>query len=251
VAPHRWRSVCQCEARLRGVCLSKTITVLIAGGSRISREVLRNALLNASNLRVVGEAADSPSVIQMVAQLRPRIVLLSSALPIGGVLPTTRKIVSESHKQVGVVILSTYPVRVLSSDARRAGSAGYIDEESSLEDLLTCIGSVAAGRPYFVGDGEGTACRGGNRPKDKAPPGLVCSARKELSRRELQVLEMLSDGLHVDDIAKNLFISRKTVESHRSHVMAKLNLRTIAGLTKYAIQSGLTALDGRLDSTAT
>lgn len=223
--------------------MSRTITLLIAGGSRITRAALRSVLKEGSDLRVVGDAADSQSVIRLVTRLKPRIAILYSALPKGGVLSTARRIVSGSRGQVGVVVLSAYPIRMLFTDVQKAGCAGYLDETSSLRNLLTCIHTVAEGHTYFTENGKPSMSRGTGSHELNGAREPSLPSRSELSSRELQVLELLAEGKHVDHIAKSLFISRKTVESHRSHVMDKLQLHTIAELTKYAIQTGLTALD--------
>lgn len=223
--------------------MSDTIAVLLGGGCKILRETLRSVLMSQSGLRIVGDAPDGPSAVRLAKQLKPRVTVLISALPKAGVLTTTRAILSGTRGRGKVVICSAYPFRISSTAAREAGATGYVTEDSTVEDLVAAIYAAAADRLCIVDDGQGVDHLSAHREASVEQPLYREHGRAELTHRELQVLELLSDGLRTSEIAKKLFISEKTVESHRSHIMDKLGIHTIAGLTKYAVQGGLAALD--------
>lgn len=188
-----------------------------------------------SQLRVVARAEDEGSAIRLARELAPNIVILDSTLP-GVDSALTPKRISELHPRIKVVVLVRADshrqiVRILA-----AGAFACLPVDPDLEELFTAIETVFDGRLFISSRCTEVAVTSATVPAEAVTATV-------LSNREQEVLKLLADGRSSRQIGAALQISDKTVETHRSNIMAKLNIRTIAGLTKYAIKTGLSNLD--------
>jgi len=214
------------------------IRVLVADDHRLFRDGLRTLLERDAGLEVVGVAADGQSVLAQVGTCRPDVVLMDVSMPGLNGLETTRRLRAD-HPEVAVLMLSMHADHRFVVEALRAGALGYVPKDCEFSELRAAIRTVN-GRQLFLSPSlAGRVVRDylalmGDRPD---------SAFSVLSAREREVLQMLAEGRSAKDIAVALGVSIKTVESHRKNVMDKLDIHSVAELTKYAIREGLTHLE--------
>lgn len=211
----------------------ETIRVLLAEDHTIVRQGLAALLAAQQGIEVVGEAGDGREAVDAALRLRPDVVLMDLGMPGLHGVDATRQIRKELPG-TSVVILSMHGSEEHVRPAIRAGAAGYLLKGSGLSDLVAAIRAVAAGQSFLspavakilVRDAQG----------DEDPAG-------QLTGREREILQLVGEGSSSPEIAKALHLSVKTVEGHRSRIMAKLDLHDVAGLVRYAIRVGLVSPD--------
>jgi two-component system NarL family response regulator len=185
----------------------------------------------------VGEASDGREALRLASELHPDVVLMDVSMPGLNGIDATRLFSAET-KKVKVIALSMNADRRYVIEMLAAGAAGYLVKSAAADELLRAIRVVMDGKAYLsqeVSSPELSAiARGRARNSGREPL---------LSRREREVLQLLSEGLTSKNIAMRLFVAVSTVESHRKQIMSKLNLRSVAELTKYAVREGLTTLE--------
>lgn len=209
--------------------------VLLADDHQLMRQGLR-ALLERQGIDVVAEAADGHEAIACANQARPDVVIIDVAMPGLNGIDATRRIKAESPL-VKVLALS------MNSDARYvtamldAGASGYLLKNAASDELLNALTAVLGGETYL----SPAILRSSSSPVlRRGTP--VPGSEKPLSAREREVLQLIAEGKTSKEIAGTLNIAVPTVETHRRQLMDKLNVRTIAELTKYAIREGLTSV---------
>ncbi len=211
--------------------------MLLVEDHAILRQGLRALLEQEPEMQVVGEAADGRDAVVLAAELQPEVVVMDVGLPRLMGDEATRQIVA-ARPEVKVIGLS------MAGDSRsiarmlRAGAKGYLLKESSFEDLAKAIRTVIDGKAYLGAQVTDVVMTEYLARLDADP-----SPAPILSSREREVLQLLAEGGSTKAIAEALFISVKTVESHRARIMAKVKVSSIAELTKYAIREGLSSLD--------
>ena len=215
-----------------------TVTVLLADDHRIFRDGLRPLLAAQPDLEVVAEAEDGLEALRLARELEPTVAVLDISMPGLNGLEVTRRLAREAPA-VRTVILSMHSDRRFVLEALRAGARGYLLKDAGFEELLVAIREVCEDRIHLGAAVSEQVIRDYVSLAD-AEEG---SAFALLSAREREVLQLLAEGLATKEIADRLNLSVKTVESHRKAVMDKLEIRSIAELTKYAIREGLTPLD--------
>lgn len=188
-------------------------------------------------MEVVGEAKDGRTALRLVEKLSPDVVVMDVAMGKLNGVETARQIAVKSPG-VRVLGLSAHTGRRFVSEMLRAGAAGYLVKDCSFEEVATAIRAVAASHIYL--SRQVTSVVAKDYVRVLSNPGTEASS--PLSVREREVLQLLAEGTNTRDIASDLFVSPKTVETHRQHIMRKLNIGTVAGLTKYAVREGLTQL---------
>lgn len=213
-----------------------TVKVLIVDDHAITREGLAELLSRRTDMEVVAEAASSMEAIEKIAESCPDIVLMDVKLPDGSGIETTRKALDQNG-DLRVIGLSMYQDKHYIQELFKAGAFGYLSKECDFEEVVEAIRTVKNGKTYIakglrhvaIDDYIAQCSKGGvgNRP--------------ELTFREVRVLEFLSEGMSTKEIAHQLNKSTKTIEACRRTIMDKLELYSLAELTKYAIRIGLTA----------
>lgn len=212
--------------------------ILIADDHQIVRQGLRILLEKESDLKVVAEAEDGRSTVRLARELKPGLIIMDVAMPGLNGIEATRQIMAESPA-TKVIALSMYADRRFVVNMLKAGASGYLLKDCAFEELTRAIRVVLAHKTYLspgVTDILVKDCKLG------APMNEV-SAFALLTPREREVLQLMAEGKSTAKIADQLHVSVKTVESHRQQIMQKLNLRSVAELTKYAIREGLTSLE--------
>jgi DNA-binding NarL/FixJ family response regulator len=212
------------------------IDVLIADDHQIVREGLRSLLAQEPGIRVVGEAAEGRTTLRLARELAPDVIIMDVAMPDLNGIEATRQIVAE-FPAIRILALSMHDDRRFVLKMLKAGAKGYLLKDCAFKDLVKAIRVVVANRIYL-----------GSEVADILAQDYLASATSKESSalqtpspREREVLQLLAEGGSSHRIAESLHISIKTVETHRAQLMAKLKVRSVAELTKYAIREGLTA----------
>jgi DNA-binding NarL/FixJ family response regulator len=214
------------------------IKVILADDHHIVREGLRGLLQKQKDFEITAEAQNGLEAVRLCKQLRPDIVVMDITMPDLNGIDATRQILDEVPK-VKVIALSMHSDKQFVDGMLRAGVKGYLLKDCASEELILCIQTVSSGRVYLSPAITHMVVREFVNPTRED----VLDAGAALSSRERQVLQMIAEGRSTKEIADLLFISVKTVESHRKKIMEKTNLHTVADLTKYAIRLGLTSLE--------
>lgn len=212
--------------------------VLIAEDHKMMREGLRSLLEEKLGYECVAEASDGYEAVKMARDFHPDIVVMDIVLPNLNGIDATRQIKSE-QPETEVVVLSMHATRNYILQVLQAGASAYLLKDSALEDLAAALGSVSKGGMY-LSPAITTAAALKNETTGLSMKNVADVQR--LTRRELQVLQLIADGKSTKEIAGTLEVSVKTIETHRKQIMDKLGIRTTAGLTKYCIREGLTSL---------
>jgi two-component system, NarL family, response regulator NreC len=217
--------------------------ILLADDHRIIREGLRSLLQKQSDMDVVGEAQDGIAAVRLTEKLHPDIVIMDIGMPDLNGIDAARRIITRV-KGVKVIALSMHSDKRFVLEMLKAGASGYLLKDCAFEELSNAIRTVSAGQIYLGQRVTGVVVNEylQNRPVSDS------TACKLLSPRETEVLQLLAEGNTTKSIASSLNVSTKTVETHRQQIMEKLNLRSVAELTKYTVKEGLTSLDQRLIS---
>lgn len=212
-----------------------SIRIILTDDHAIVREGLSRLLEQEKDMELVAQAKDGYSTLQLVRDLQPDVVVMDIAMPDLNGIEATYRIIREFPK-VRVIALSMYSGRKFVSEMLRAGATGYLLKDCAFEELAVAIRTVVAGKAYLSPSISEVVVENyvRNAPQQKD------SVYSTLTIREREVLQMLAEGRSTKQIAKRLHISPKTVETHRLKLMSKLKIDSIARLTKYAVQEGLT-----------
>ena len=209
--------------------------VLIADDHKILREGLISLLQGEADIAIVGEAANGHEAVQLTQEVRPDVVIMDVAMAgLNGVSATSQILTQAPTTKV--IALSMHSDRRFVTGMLSAGASGYLLKDSAFEELALSIRAVMRGELYLSAGITGVVV------DELVGPRLA----KEplLSTRETEVLRLLAAGKNTADMARELGVSVKTIETHRRQIMHKLGLHSVAELTKYAVREGLTSLDG-------
>lgn len=215
---------------------AKKITVLLAEDHAIVRQGLCGLLKVDGNFLIVGEARTGREAVELARTLRPDVILMDIAMPVLNGLEATRQILT-ADPSAKVVILSAHSDDVYVERMTETGVMGFLEKQTSAEILTKAILEVAQGRTYFS---PAIAKRmHGDPGKLLNRDGLIKPNGRRLTPRESEVLQLVAEGSANKQVAAELGISIKTVEKHRQQLMDKLNIHETAGLTRYAIATGI------------
>ena len=211
-------------------------TILIADDHRLLREGLR-ALLEREGFQVVAEADNGRSAVKLAKQLQPDIVITDIAMPDLNGVEATRQICAEAPRSK-VLALSMHAESRFVLGILEAGASGYLLKDSAFEELAGAIKAILKDQIYLS-----PAIAGVVLSQSLSRLGSKCRSQQiELSKREREVLQLIAEGKSTKEIAATLYVSVKTVETHRKQIMDKLDIHSIAELTKYAIREGVAFL---------
>jgi len=213
------------------------IRVLIADDHRIMREGLRSLLEQEDDLELVGETQNGREAVQLARKLLPTIAVLDVAMPDLNGMEATRQILRQAPK-VKVLALSMHSDRRFILGMIEAGASGYLLKDCAYEELVTALRAVAGGGIYLSPRIAGLVVK--ERLKSQSDPAAASAA--SLTAKEREVVQLIAEGHSTKEIADILGVSVKTVETHRQRVQTKLNCRSVADLTKFALREGLTSL---------
>jgi two-component system NarL family response regulator len=212
--------------------ITMTIRIILADAHKVLTETLTCFLENEQGIKVVGVVTDGREVLELVASLRPDVVVMDIGMPGMNGIEVTRRLVTQ-HPKIKVVALSAFAHKHV-LEMLEAGASAYIIKEDGVSELVLALHAVMKGQKYVC---------------PKVAAAVVDNIRHypvesvpHLGPREREVLQLLAEGSTSRAIGNRLFISPSTVDVHRRNIMEKLDLHTIAELTKYAVRNGLTAM---------
>lgn len=211
------------------------IKILIADDHKIVREAIGSLLNNELGMEVVGEAEDGRTAVQLAGDLQPNVVVMDIEMPNLNGIEATRQIVHDLSG-VKVIALSERSDRRSVHEMLKAGASGYVLKQCSFQELVCAIRNVVSNQTYLSPQVSGTVVDGYIHRLSRHDD----SVYSVLTPREREVLQLIAEGKSTKVIAKELFVSAKTIEWHRSQLMKKLGVQSVAELVKYAISEGLT-----------
>jgi len=216
-----------------------SIRVLIADDHKIMLAGLRSLLEKQTDFDVVGEADNGRRAVQMAQEKNPEVVVMDVSMPDLNGIEATKQII-ESLPETRVIALSMHSDKRFVIGMLRAGASGYLLKDCASQELANAILQVARGKKYLSPEITGVVIDdvllAGSSEEE-------ATAASQLSPREREVLQLIAEGWSTKQIASHLYVSIKTIETHRRQIMKKLDLHAIADLTKYAIREGLTSIE--------
>ncbi|MEI7902862.1 MAG: response regulator transcription factor [bacterium] len=214
----------------------KKITVVLADDHSVVREGLQMLLQAEDDMQVVGQAETGSQAVELAQRLRPDVVVMDIAMPLLNGLNATRQI-RQSVPDTRVLILSAYSNPSCIDQVVALGAAGYLIKNASIRILAQAIRQVIKGVPFFDPSiVPPVSCEKATRSTHEE---LLRESGITLTPREASVLQLIADGFLNKQVADKLGISAKTAEKHRYSLMKKLGIHDTAGLTRYAIASGV------------
>nr|WP_265825340.1 response regulator transcription factor [Desulfovibrio mangrovi]UZP65959.1 response regulator transcription factor [Desulfovibrio mangrovi] len=214
--------------------MSKQYSIVIAEDHALLREGLKSLLHSLPNVAVVGEASDGQVAVEMCDRYRPDMVLMDLSMPRLDGLKAT-KLIKKHHPEVKVLVLTVHGANEYVYSALAAGADGYMLKDASNEEFSLAIHSVLEGKSYLSPGIAGDVVRGylsGGGAQGN-------SDWMQLTSREQEIFQLISEGYKNREIAEMLVVSVKTVEKHRSNLMQKLDLHSAAELRALALERGI------------
>jgi two-component system nitrate/nitrite response regulator NarL len=212
------------------------IKLLVADDHPVVRKGLQSCLSRQGRLKIVGEAADGEEALRQTRELSPDVVLMDISMPGMNGLAVTEVLRKEAPR-IKVLVLSVHSNKDYIFRVIQAGAHGYVSKEAPPEELLRAIETVHAGEPFFSEEIARAALSEFVNSGGKKEP------FSQLTSREREVLVLIAEGKSNKEIADKLGIGVRTIETHRERIMRRLDIHSVAGLTKYAIANGLVSLE--------
>jgi DNA-binding NarL/FixJ family response regulator len=212
------------------------IIILLAEDHEIVREGFRRLLEHERDIEVVGEAENGRQAVQLTRKLRPAVVVMDIGMPLLNGLEATRQI-RKDCPDTKVLILSAHSDDAYVEQVAALGAAGFLLKQTSSRVLARAIRAIQKGNTFFS---PAISKRLKDRSRKSNAQGRAFkSITNRLSSREVEVLQLIAEGKPNKQVATELGVSFKTIDKHRQHLMAKLNIHDTAGLTRYAISAGV------------
>jgi len=219
--------------------MEDTLKILLVDDHTIVRQGLKALLEAHAGFIIVGEAENGREAVKKAQELNPDIVIMDIAMPVLNGLEATRQI-KRALPDTKVLALTMYNDEEYVFQILKSGASGYLIKETAANELIAAILSLQKGNPFFSPSISRKIMESYlNEDEDKKTKG----ESDKLTNREKEVLQLIAEGYTNNEIANLMNISVKTVETHRAHVMSKLDIHDVAGLIKYAIRKGLVVLD--------
>jgi two-component system response regulator NreC len=213
------------------------IRILVVDHHKIVREAISSLLSTEPGIDIVGEAEDGRMAIQLARELKPAVITIETSMPNLNGIEATRQIARELPT-IKVIALSTNWDRRSVCEMLKAGASGYLPKCCAFQELVSAIQNVVSDRTYLSSHISGLVV---NEYLHSSAENEE-SAYSVLTAREREVLQLIAEGKSTKRIARELFVSPKTIEWHRNQLMKKLHVESVAELVKYAISEGLTTV---------
>jgi len=216
-----------------------SIKVLLAEDHHIIRQGIRSLLEKEKGIEVIGEATDGRETVDLAKQLQPDVVVMDISMPNMNGIEATRKICQE-NPDIKVIALSVHSDDPFVSGMLTAGASGYLLKDCLLDELIKAIEMVTKGRLYLSARIAQKVVQEYKSLKSRENRSIFHT----MTAREREVLQLIAEGKSMKEIGAILFVSEKTVATHKQHIMEKLGVHTVPDLVKIAIREGLIHLDG-------
>lgn len=213
------------------------IKVLITDDHQLFREGLVNLLFSSTDIEVIAQAVDGEDAIKKVNHFKPDVLLIDIAMPVMNGIEATREL-KKMIPKLKIIALSMHSDKQYVKGILEAGADGYLLKNCTYRQLTDAIKSVYAGKKYLSDDITGMVITGYLKPSNSDSDEFSL-----LSAREKEIFVLYADGKSTREISEKLFISVKTVGTHKQHIFEKLDLKSNSDLIKYAIKNGLIQLD--------
>jgi two-component system NarL family response regulator len=207
--------------------------VLLADDHQMFRQALRAMMAGEPDIEVVDEASDGVELLRVALETEPDVVCMDIGMPNMNGIDATRRLLA-MRPGIHVIGLSAFHDRDFILDMMKAGASGYVTKNDAGEELMRAIRAVQLNRKYLCPAVADVVMRNMFDSAD------LKAGAVRLGDRERQVLQMVAEGLTSSEIAERIHLAPATIEVHRRNIMRKLNLHSVAELTKYAIRNGLT-----------
>lgn len=214
------------------------IRVLLADDHAILREGLKALLSTDSGIEVIGEASNGEEAVALVGTLKPDVLLMDIGMPVMNGLEAAKKI-TQLYPSVKVLILTQYDSQEYLFNVLEAGAQGYVLKRSASTELFTAIKTIHDGLAYLSPAMTKTLIQ----EHFGSEQGVVEKTKDILTSREQEILKLIAEGKTNQEIADLLIISLKTVQTHRAHILEKLNMHDRTELVKYAISKGIISIE--------
>jgi DNA-binding NarL/FixJ family response regulator len=214
----------------------QTVRILLADDHTVVRQGLRKVLEERPDWKVVAEAGDGREALRQAEQLQPDVAIIDVAMPLLNGVETTRQIVKHVPS-VRVLVLSMHADEAYITQILHAGASGYLLKDSADVDLIHAVEAVAQGKSFFSPAVARLMLDDYVKQRNGEPS--IVDRYETLSDREREVFQLIAEGKTNKDIAGLLFISPSTVETHRAHIMEKLDLHSAAEIVLYAVRRGV------------
>lgn len=215
------------------------IKIVLVDDHQMFRDGVKSVLSDEDNIEVIGEIGNGNDLYEILKSIKPDVIITDISMPeISGI--DIAKYVSENYPEIKILILSMHSNEEFITKALSAGANGYLPKDTSMNELLKAINTIYTGDNYFNKEISDTILKS---IINKSKPGQGNYKNATLTKREKEVVSLVVDGLTNKGIADKLFISIRTVDSHKNNIMQKLNLKSSVELVKYAIKNNLAKLD--------
>jgi len=213
---------------------SNKINIVLVDDHKLLRDGLKNIIEQKSNLYIIGEASNGREAIKICSKLEPDVLVIDVAMPnLNGIQAAEQ--IHKMNPDIKIIGLSMHSSKPFIQGMFKAGAYGYLLKDGDSDELITAISSVVQNKKYLSKDINQEFLSQLKKGKN--------IEKAQLTSREKEVLQLISEGNSSKEIGDILFLSSKTVDVHRNNIMKKLDLHTIPELTKYAIQQGFTSLE--------
>ncbi|MCF6170649.1 MAG: response regulator transcription factor [Bacteroidales bacterium] len=209
----------------------KELNILLVDDHQIIIDGLRALVNSVEGMHVIGDANNGKEAIEMLKVLDADVVLMDIDMPVMNGLDATKAIKDQPGK-TRVIILSMHCDSGMVKELIGIGADGYLMKNTSKDELIEAITKVASGQQYFAADVTLSLLK-------ENTPSTQSKLAAELTKREREILGLIADGFSNKEIGEKLFISHRTVDTHRSNLMKKLEVNNIAGLVGFAIKNGI------------
>jgi len=213
------------------------IKIIIADDHRLFREGLVNLLSDSKDIEILAQAENGADVISKAKELNPDVIIMDIGMPVLNGVEATGRLLKEMPA-IKVIALSMHSDKQYIKGMLEAGASGYLFKNCAYDELIDAIHTVYAGKKY-LGEKITEIMIQDYLGKEESMP----ESDSELTERESEILKLIAEGVSTSEISELLFVSVKTIGTHKQHILEKLNLKTSTDLVKYAIKKGIISLD--------
>lgn len=214
-------------------------SIIIVDDHQLVQDGLKAIVSDIDDLEVIATAQNGKEAIDLVTNLQPELVLMDIDMPIMNGLEATRQIKSNKELESKVIILTMHNEASLIKKVMDIGADGYLLKNADSEELINGLRTVLAGKAYFSSEVTQSLLHPNKSNKSAFELDPDTMNLSKLTEREIEILKLIAEGFSNKEIGEKLYISHRTVDTHRTNLMKKLDSHNIAGLIKFAIKNGL------------